>query len=154
MRTEKRPVTFGETDGIQKRLKPRHEGPTTQHDALEKGYLHQVTSTQRGRHLQGLSKGSEDERANQNELTVMTQPVQRTLRRIKNTTSIMQTICKCGKVCKNPRGQKIHQAKSEYGNDRKQEERTSPADQTEGATIRTPTTVQRTSNQLFQERTT
>ena len=57
MATKNRLMTSGETDGIQERLKPRHEGPAPRHYAFGKGHLNQATSNQTREHTQGLPRG-------------------------------------------------------------------------------------------------
>jgi len=56
------------------------------------------------------SERGEDERLTMTDLTETTGLVQRTL-----TGQIASSVCKCGKVCKNVRRLKIHQARSKCG---------------------------------------
>ena len=84
---------------------------------------------QRGRDVcygwdaQCLPRERDDERLNLTCQTVTTWLVQRTL-----SGNIEETIqCHCGRICKNLRGMKIHQAKSNCKNGAEQEERTAAA---------------------------
>lgn len=69
----------------------------------------------------------EDERLNGTDLTVTARTGSTTQRRLTQTTitgKIPEVKCSCGKICKNLRGLKIHQAKTKCGREEAQVQRT------------------------------
>ena len=116
-------VTSGETDGVQGSLKQGCEGLAPQHTVPVKE--HHTKLQNRIKYPQGLPRGGEDERPIEQDKTVTTRLIQRTL-----TGTTAETKCHCGKVCKNLKGLKIHQARTKCGSGKQQRERTVNTDET------------------------
>ncbi|XP_019639899.1 PREDICTED: uncharacterized protein LOC109481744 [Branchiostoma belcheri] len=82
--------------------------PCSQNDGTH--YI--ATSTQRGKHPQGLPRGGAEESPERTDLTVTNRQQPRPLRIRSGLEGGAKTeTCSCGKVCKNLRGLKIHQTK-------------------------------------------
>ncbi|XP_052268662.1 uncharacterized protein LOC127870041 [Dreissena polymorpha] len=79
---------------------------------------------------QSLPRGGEDERLDQTHSTTTTRLVQSTL-----TGTKAEVKCRCGKVCKNLRGLRIHQGRTACGSTARQRQR---SDFTSGETLEDP----------------
>ncbi|XP_038159099.1 uncharacterized protein LOC119796966 [Cyprinodon tularosa] len=78
----------------------------------------QATNDHNEQYPQSLPRGGEDERLARTDTSVQTRTDTRLTRRLTQTTltrTAPEVRCQCGKICKNTRGLKIHQAKTKCG---------------------------------------
>lgn len=90
----------------------------------------QATESNTEQYPQSLLRGAEDETLNRTDITVTARNELRTKRRLTQTTltgEALEVMCHCGKICKNKRGLKIHQSRTNCGKEGSHEQRTAVA---------------------------
>lgn len=102
MTSTNRVATAGETADSSERRQPGQGGLAPRPAAPEREHPQQATKNPTEIYPQGYPRGGENEHPNRTELPVTTQA---------NGQRITSAVCICGKVCKNLKGLKIHQAK-------------------------------------------
>lgn len=117
MTTENRLVTTGESVDSTERRRAGQAGLAPQLASFVRRRPTQATSEPSETYPQGIPRGRENEIPNRTDLRIMTQA---------NGPTTTITRCICGKVCKNPRGLKIHQARMKCVDKETQVQRTGP----------------------------